>query len=720
MPGSSFSDNPLLRVSRPVSACSRCRAAKVKCDGKLPACTACEKAGRESECSSANDQFARGKERSYVAALELRVEKLERRLAFARLRKASVNLHEPDDLSTQYDRKDSLAKIRAAIHRKAARRREDSDINSLVSDFGFMSVDATSRDFEVDVSNLTFGRFVLAASTNEMTPEPAEKSLPPRQEALTMVQYYMANIFSVVPAFSETKLLTVLDDLYQQDDRVIQDSDYWLIYLVLAIGYAAQSREREDSYYLSAVDFVGRALPCADGALGPGSITQVQSLILLTQYSMLDPVHFDSWYLIGFACRAVIDMGLHQDPIQSQITDAAALDTRRRIFYCVYSLDRAISMTHARAFSFTDDSINVAYPNSSGQRNAGRDSVAQGLVAGPQDADPALFLFEFRRKQSHWYQILFQSEPKPLHDAASFIWQMCLDMREWNESLPTTLSAPIRDLFDLDLRYSYVYCLAPSARAPNITSYTRALIFEHAIAYVSAIHGVVHHPTPSHTAYYTYHDVLKLYFMATQLVTVLNDGADALLSGVLPQAPLTRPGAAPPPPLPRPRNPNEDKVSQSLRCLQQVFETLKKYGERWENALPLKDNFEIMSRDLWSWLKARKQMIEQRPHHSPQQQQHQQHQSPQQQQQQHFQAQQQHQSPQPPQQFQAQHQHQSPHQQQQQRFQAQQQHQSPQQQQQQHFQAQQATQAMAHGNAMQQMPGVLPPGAPGGQQYRWA
>jgi len=37
-----------------------------KCDGKLPACTACEKSGRAGECSSANDQFAKGKERRSV------------------------------------------------------------------------------------------------------------------------------------------------------------------------------------------------------------------------------------------------------------------------------------------------------------------------------------------------------------------------------------------------------------------------------------------------------------------------------------------------------------------------------------------------------------------------------------------------------------------------------------------------------------------------------
>lgn len=119
------------------------RSAKVKCDGKLPACTACEKAGRASECSAANDQFARGKERSYVAALELRIEKLQSRLAFAKMRKDSVAVKDTDNLiitTDQSTRKDSYADIRAAIHRKAARSREKEDVEILVSDFGYMFV----------------------------------------------------------------------------------------------------------------------------------------------------------------------------------------------------------------------------------------------------------------------------------------------------------------------------------------------------------------------------------------------------------------------------------------------------------------------------------------------------------------------------------------------------------------------------------------------------
>ena len=77
---------------------------------------------------------------SYVAALELRIEKLERRLQYAKSRKASVALQDPDTaLNNQtMDRRDSLAAIRAAVYRKAARKKENSDVNSLVSDFGFL------------------------------------------------------------------------------------------------------------------------------------------------------------------------------------------------------------------------------------------------------------------------------------------------------------------------------------------------------------------------------------------------------------------------------------------------------------------------------------------------------------------------------------------------------------------------------------------------------
>ncbi|CAK7201797.1 hypothetical protein SEUCBS139899_004512 [Sporothrix eucalyptigena] len=667
MPRSSFSDNPLLRVSRPVSACSRCRAAKVKCDGKLPACTACEKAGRENECSAANDQFARGKERSYVAALELRVEKLERRLAYAQSRKASVAFHTDGGPSypgpSDGDRKDSLAVIRAAIHRKAARKRENSDVNSLVSDFGYLSVNATTRDFEPSVNNMTFARLVLAAAGNDPLPEtilPATK-LPSPQASHAIVQYYLTHVHSLFPFFQETSLLALLEELHlhqqptqpnmPQPRTNLRSSDYWMLYMVLAIGSSAQSRNKQDTFYNNGVEFASRAMPYADRALAPGHVTQIQSLILLTLYSMLDPAHFDSWHLIGFTCRAIVDLGFHQDPPQSQSMDVAALDARRRTFYCAYALDRAISMVHARAFSFTDDAINVAFPTMVGTSTLPQQPALQNVQAlnpprspassqpiSPSTmpaANPALLLFQLRRAQSHWYQALYQSDPSdPLPDPAAFVWRMCADMREWYDALPATLPSRIREMFDLELQYSYVYCIAPSARAPLMTAYGRMLIFEHVIAYVDRIMALARGGL--NPVWHTYHDALRLFFMGSQFVAVLRDTAtaDAILAGggSIP-VPLAMPGEAPPPPMPvrRPGPPphmqnnagsngnssglslslsssapiNGTNIDRAIACLERVGWTLSSYGARWEDAEQLATGFKTISGSVLDSLLAR-------------------------------------------------------------------------------------------------------------------
>jgi hypothetical protein len=132
-------ETPLLRVSRPVAACSRCRAAKVKCDGKLPACTACEKSNRASECSSTNDQFARGKERSYVATLEARVERLEKKIHEARARRKSSSIHmQESEAATPRRQSVDTVKATKPISKRAARRKEALNIDELVSDFGLL------------------------------------------------------------------------------------------------------------------------------------------------------------------------------------------------------------------------------------------------------------------------------------------------------------------------------------------------------------------------------------------------------------------------------------------------------------------------------------------------------------------------------------------------------------------------------------------------------
>ncbi|GHJ84615.1 hypothetical protein NliqN6_1017 [Naganishia liquefaciens] len=66
------------RVARAISACTRCRSRKSKCDGKLPACSACEKA--KVECVGFDAISKKNVSRSYIHELEQEVVALRSQL----------------------------------------------------------------------------------------------------------------------------------------------------------------------------------------------------------------------------------------------------------------------------------------------------------------------------------------------------------------------------------------------------------------------------------------------------------------------------------------------------------------------------------------------------------------------------------------------------------------------------------------------------------------
>jgi hypothetical protein len=262
-------------------------------------------------------------------------------------------------------------------------------------------------------------------------------------------------------------------------------------------------------------------------------------------------------------------------------------------------------MVLTRAFSFTDAATNVAWPRPSSFGR--RASITGQYLSG---SEPAFLLFQLRRAQSHWYQALFQADSTPLPDS-TFIWQMCQQMREWAEALPNSLPIGVRELFDLEVRYSFVYCMSPSARAPDLTDYGRLFIFEHALAYLEHIYEIAH--SGRNIAFYSYHDALRVFFMASQFVAVLHDAEELLLSGITPPPPPFTIDKVMPPPLPhRMGGSSFDNLERSLGCLERTTRTLAKYGERWDDSVSLRSSFEMISHDIIERLRMRRQM-KQRP-----------------------------------------------------------------------------------------------------------
>lgn len=255
-------------------------------------------------------------------------------------------------------------------------------------------------------------------------------------------------------------------------------------------------------------------------------------------------------------------------------------------------------MIYTRAFSFTDDSTGVAFPSLPETANS---SAAGRSLIGPHSLKTAGILFHLRTIQSSWYQELFQSSRNPLQDSSTYIWQVCQEMLEWSESFPDTLPVALKDFFDLELLYSYVFCLAPSCRVQVVSNYGKTLIFEYSIAYMQKIFPISRDPI--NKAFYTYHDALRVFFVGGQFIAVLADNLDQLLNNIVPYMSAT-PGAPPPPPLPR--NFGANNVDTSIKCITHIKETLRTLGYRWDNAKALLLNFEDQSEPLLLALHRRK------------------------------------------------------------------------------------------------------------------
>lgn len=332
---------PPLRVSRPVSACSRCRAAKIRCDGKLPACTACERAGKTSDCTSGNDQFARGKERSYVASLETRIEKLERQLQ---------NKQHVGQPIISIQRRQSVYPVPES---KVSRKVEASDVDELVSDFGHLyvpsrlpilsltthrAVNATSNGYHGFDREMSLARLLLSTAMVNEIPKAVDHPLPPKVVAIDLLHACVANFFTLCPVMSFAAALGALERVYHHSGRLASQQDIWNVRMFLAMGLSARSKAKGDPQYESAIRHVSVAIESVgETVIAPGSLARLRGLMLLVLYSMANPAYLNSWYLMGMAARFIAEMGLHAAFANEETRDA---QERRALFLLGYGMDR--------------------------------------------------------------------------------------------------------------------------------------------------------------------------------------------------------------------------------------------------------------------------------------------------------------------------------------------------------------------------------------------
>jgi hypothetical protein len=495
---------------------------QVKCDGKLPACSACVRAGKSDSCTSANDDFARGKERSYTAALESAALRLQRRID-------TIKSQNPDHSSQLPSFNDNHQRPRKR-NVSGNQRREAFDVNELVSDFGFLTVNATSRDFHGFTSEMSFVKLLFAIAVKSDLTGITPSKLPPRYAIIPIVERYFQRVHPLLPFFSETDFMSSVSRVYQtaSSNVPVTPLDFWNIRLVLAVAEATLSEKQGDVHDTAAVQHVAAAFELAELVIHPGSMAGLQALLLLVVYALLDPVHFDCWYLVGMASRLVVDLGLHCELSAETKNDRDSLNMRRQVFYSTYALDRLISMSLGHAFSFTDDSAaGVSLPDIGAELD-GSHSTSNIFLHSTR---PSLYLFDVRRVQSEFYQTTRWSSRAHWAEskAESYSSVVANDVQSWYATIPSTLPSEHMTLFNLERLYSQILAVAPNQKSPmvSMSDLNKALIFEYCVQFAEQLHPIT--VNINHQALTTCADIWRARWVGRQFLEVMWSDFDRLL-----------------------------------------------------------------------------------------------------------------------------------------------------------------------------------------------
>lgn len=352
------------RIMRLITACLRCRLKKVKCDRKFPTCTNCSKA--DTPCVIKDPSTGEEVLRFTIHGLETRLQEVTEELNALKMERLAHAQGQPGPLQ----------------------------------------------------SGLTFGKVLLMKDTDVreiLSADPSAMGIPPRDLVETcLISFFTVSNVQVPIVHRDYYFFKYFRPLYEtvgpsiwkgilgdhfdpqryseEPHNIPMGSNMWQKCLFfLHIFIAILTSQRQQKYPLSIsnhhkneafkyVDYIWREADGADGS-EIAKLEMLQSLLLLTQYSLMRPCSPGAWYLIGTCVRLCQDLGLHNESLYLRSQDKFIVDLRRRLFWSCYSLDRQISIYFGRPFGLNSRQIDCPFFSSADDLQLSPDSEAPYPVA---------------------------------------------------------------------------------------------------------------------------------------------------------------------------------------------------------------------------------------------------------------------------------------------------------------------------------------------------
>lgn len=201
-------------------------------------------------------------------------------------------------------------------------------------------------------------------------------NLPDRIEAKLLIQIAYKFVGNDQHLYLRKTFMRELDDIYQEEAR---PSTIWLCKLfgLLALGEFYSHRKKTiDNYGVPGTDYYLRAINLLQDIYEDATVTQVETLILLSCFANgLGRVKAAYTYS-GIAMRLALTLGLHRSVPASSAISPVERENRRRIWWTLYHFDRVAASKLGYPVTIRDEDIDVEMPSMTGLAPTEREEFA--------------------------------------------------------------------------------------------------------------------------------------------------------------------------------------------------------------------------------------------------------------------------------------------------------------------------------------------------------
>ncbi|PVH76667.1 hypothetical protein DL98DRAFT_657261 [Cadophora sp. DSE1049] len=445
------------------AACEECKKKKIKCSGDLP-CRRCEshdKACKYIRGVAADGEFVESSS-TRCTALEAQVRGLQEHVhqlqsAIKDIR-SQVSRGNPDvwSHSGHHSTNDNET---TTVGRPQARRASKSHSKANSAPTRPQFVGPTSSDFSFNVANSALTRLGIeptnadtrlesAVTSRRTSPEPTSRDpvtnpdLDPLlklgfAEVMRMLDVYEDELHPIYPFIDVDDVRAWAPNLYQELEigcsgaEASEESRTWsvdamvfklMVATALVVEGAGKSKIGEE--LLGSID---ATLDKSIRGIGV-HLKQLQLFTLTSIYHFHCDEEILAWRTIGIAARIALEMGLHRrESLEENVPDPEKRHWAKRLFYCIYVLDRRWSFGTGLPFALHDSDIDPELPHLDGRVPYLENMVSYGKIS------------------SQVWQLVAGFSNKSLNTDQEKVNYLDFQVQRWRESLPPSLQLSTTD-----------------------------------------------------------------------------------------------------------------------------------------------------------------------------------------------------------------------------------------------------------------------------------